>query len=544
MGKRIKSDSFIVQGSILAIAGIVVRIIGLLYRIPLTNIIGEGGIGVYSTAYSVYNILLLISSYTLPLAVSRLVASRLALKQYINTRRIFICACFFALVSGGIMGIICFLGADSFAALMNMPQAALAIKTLAPTIFIMAFLGVLRGYFQGHGTMIPTAQSQVFEQIVNAAVSIIAGLLLFRQGAAMDLAQGTGDYYSSAYGAAGGTIGTGAGAATAFMFCTVLYTLQRRPALKRCVRDGSGSTERYPLLMKALVMTIFPVLLSSTVYQISSIIDQGIFGAYIQTDYKSIWGAYSGKYTVLIHVPTAIASALGSAVIPALAASAAKRDSKDLAKKSGLAIRFNMFIAIPATVGMAVLARPIMDMLFSSDNTLAAGLMMAGSSAILFTALSTIGNSVLQGMGNIWIPVRNAAIALVSHIAFLALILWVFDAGIYGVVIANIFFYIVMSVLNIISLSRKIGYRQNIYKTFVSPLVSSAIMGLAAWLIYLGVHAVSGSNALSVLLAVLLGVIIYLEALILTGGIVEKDLNRVEIGRKMVRMLKKIKLMR
>ena len=544
MGKKIKSDSFIVQGSILAAAGIIVRVIGLLYRIPLTNIIGEGGIGVYSTAYSVYNILLLVSSYTLPLAVSRLVASRLALGQYINTRRIFICACIFALVSGGIMGIICYACADLFAAMMHMPQAATAIRTLAPTIFIMAFLGVLRGYFQGHGTMIPTAQSQIIEQIVNAAVSIIAGLLLFRQGAALDMSNGGGDFNSSAYGAAGGTIGTGAGAASALMFCIVLYAIQRRPSMKRCVRDTSGSTEKYPLLMNALLMTILPVLLSSTVYQISSIIDQGIYGAYMHTDYKSIWGAYSGKYTVLIHVPTAIASALGSAVIPALAAAAVKHDNKELAKKSGLAIRFNMFIAIPATVGMAVLSRPIMDLLFSSDNTLAASLMLTGSSAILFTALSTTCNSVLQGMGNIWIPVRNAAIALASHIALLALLLWGFNAGIYGVIFANIFFYVIMSVLNILSLSRRIGYRQNVYKTFVSPLISSAAMGLAAWLCYIGLHALTHSNLISLAVSVILAVVIYLELLVLTKGIVEKDLNRVETGKKIIRVLKKMKLMR
>ena len=538
-----KTGSFLLQGSILAVAGIIVRLIGLIYKIPLTNYIGEAGIGVYNTAYNIYNILLIVSSYSLPLAVSRLVAVRLAEGEYNNTRRLFICALFFALISGGVFGCVCLFGADFFASVLYMPQAALAIKTLAPTIFIMAFLGVLRGYFQGTGTMVPTAVSQIIEQIIHAVVSIVAGIWLFNIGAGIDFTGDTVDYYSSAYGAAGGTIGTGAGALAAFIVVFALYLKRRKSLMSKCHAVCDEKIAGYKDTMKVLIITILPVLFSTCVYQVCSIIDQGIYGQYMGSDYKTIWGAYSGKYLQLCHIPTAMAAALGSAVIPTLAADARKGNRTGLRSKTESAIRFNMFISIPAAVGLAVLARPIMDMLFSSDNTLAAALMLMGSSAIVFTAISTISNSVLQGIGNIWIPVRNALISLALHCAVLAALLWVFDAGIYGVVIANIVFYILMTLFNQLSLRRILGYRQEIYKTFVSPFISSVIMGAVAYGLYALLHAHFG-NTISALTAIVIAVIIYLELLILTKGITEKELHEVRHGETLIRIFKKIHLMR
>ena len=541
--KNSKSNNFLVQGSILAIAGIVVRLIGLLYRVPLTNIIGEEGIGVYSTAYSIYNILLLISSYTLPLAVSRLIAARLAIKDYTNSNRLFIGACVFALISGGLMGGICLFGADFFADIMNMPQASFAIKTLSPTIFIMAFLGVLRGYFQGHKTMVPTAVSQIIEQIVNAAISLLAGYLLFKSGSALDAANGTGSYYAASYGAGGGTIGTGAGALSAFIFCLLLYFAHRPKALKAAARD-SHKEESYKFLMKVLVLTIIPVLISTTIYQVSTVIDQAIYAKYVNTDYTGIWGAYNGKFMLLVHVPTAIASSLGSAVIPTLAAALQSGSKKEITDKSSIAIRFNMVIAIPATIGLAFLAKPIMDLLFSSDNTLAATMMMVGSTTIMFTAMSTITNSILQGIGNIWLPVRNAVISLVLHIGILALLLWGFDMGIYGVIYANIAFYIIMSVLNNLTLKKRLGYKQEWIKTFASPIIASAVMGIAALLIYKGLYAISGSNFISVFAAIIVAVIVYFAALLLSKGVGEEDLLRMPMGAKILSISKKLHLIR
>ncbi len=531
------------QGSILAAAGILVRLIGMVYRIPLTNTIGEKGIGVYSTAYAIYNILLLISSYSLPVAVSRLVAARISVGQYRNARRVFLSAVGFAAVSGVLACAITFFGADFFAStLMGMPEAALAIQTLAPTILVMAFLGVLRGYFQGHGTMIPTAVSQVAEQIINAIVSVLAGWLLFRMGTARDA--GGDAYYGPAYGAAGGTIGTGAGALTALLFCLLVFFLFRRVEKNKCRRDRTRSLESYSHISRVLVMTVVPVLVSTTVYQISTLVDQAIFAAYQNADYTKIWGAFSSKYNLLVHVPVAVASSLASSIIPALSGAVAKKKRTEVVYKTGTAIRFNMVIAFPATVGLAVLATPIMNLLFSGDNTDAAQMMMVGSTAVLFYSLSTITNSILQGIGSIWIPVKNALVSLALHVGLLALLLWGFHLGIYGVVFANIFFALCMCVLNNLSIKRILHYRQEMLKTFAAPLFSSIVMGLFAFLGYRLVYSLAHRNWLAVLAAMVIAVLVYGVLLLLTKGVDEVDLMGMPKGRSLISLAKKLRLLR
>lgn len=537
--------NFLVQGSVLAAAGILVRIIGLIYRIPLTNIIGTEGMGVYGTAFSVYDILLLISSYSLPTAVSRLIARELARSRYRNSRVIFMGACIFALISGGIMAAFTWFGANFLVGLLEMPRAALALKTLAPTIFMMAFLGVLRGYFQGHGTMIPTALSQVFEQIVNAAVSILAAYFLFKRGAALDAAAGLAGYNAPAYGAAGGTIGTGAGAATALIFCIIVFILYKPVMMKKVNRDRSTRIYGYPYALKILVFTIVPILLSTTIYQLNSIIGQLIYAQYYGEGYESIWGSFTGQYQLLIHVPTAIAAAIGASIIPSLTTAVEHRDYDDARDKMSSAIRFNMVIAIPATVGLAVLAAPILGMLFrSTDTTLAVQMMLIGSTAVVFTALSTIMNSILQGIGRIWVPVRNALISEVLHIGFLALMLWVFDIGIFAVVLANILFYISMGVLNYLSLRTIIGYRQEYQKTFLMPLTAAAVMGAVTFVCNFLLQKFTGSNTLSAIVSIIVAVAVYAVMLLLIRGLEEEDLLRFPGGRKIAAFAAKLHLLR
>ena len=169
-------------------------------------------------------------------------------------------------------------GADFFAReVFFMPYAAFALRTLAPTVWIMAYLGVLRGYFQGRGTMVPTAASQIFEQIVNAVVSVAAGSVLFNEALKVEILKGeTGLGYSNAWGAAGGTIGTGAGAFTAFLFLLLLFLLCRKSMKRQQRRDRSGSLQSYGAIVRALFFTIVPVIVSSVIYNVNSVLDNGI----------------------------------------------------------------------------------------------------------------------------------------------------------------------------------------------------------------------------------------------------------------------------
>ena len=172
-----KSDSgnFLVQGSILAAAGIIVRFIGLLYKIPMTRAIGDEGIGYYNTAYEIYNIGLILSSYSLPLAISKLIAARRVHGKNQDVQRVFQAGLLFGLVAGGLMTTILLFGADWITVhIFNSPNSALPLKVMAPTILVFSIMGVVRGYFQGLGNMVPTSISQVIEQVVNAIISVAA----------------------------------------------------------------------------------------------------------------------------------------------------------------------------------------------------------------------------------------------------------------------------------------------------------------------------------------------------------------------------------
>ena len=206
--------SLFVQGSILALAGIITKIIGFVYRIPMANILGDQGNGIYSVAFGIYNIALTLSSYSLPQAVSKLISEKIAQEQYENKLRVFRRALIFALITGTTACLVLWFGAGFLEGLYARQGLSRPLRVLAPTTFIVALLGVFRGFFQGHGDMRPTAASQIFEQIINAVVSIVAAYGLTRMYA------GSSEVHS--WAAAGGTLGTLSGAAAALLFFAIL----------------------------------------------------------------------------------------------------------------------------------------------------------------------------------------------------------------------------------------------------------------------------------------------------------------------------------
>ena len=376
MSEKKKSDSgFLVQGSILAIASIVSRIIGLLYRAPLQAIIGNVGNDYYSCAYEIYSTMLLISSYSLPLAVSKMVSTRVAVGQRRNAHKVLKGGLMIAGVTGAIGCIIVFFGARFITAdIFKTPMSFYALRVLAPTLIIVAVLGVIRGFFQGMGTMVPSAVSQVLEQIANAIVSVAAAYVLFGYGKRIGAVLGNEDMYAAAYGAAGGTLGTGVGAVVGLAFVLFVFSAfwpKMKRAERREAKRGNVKDESYRSIIKVMILTIVPVLLSTTLYNISSIIDQGIFKnialmqGYSAHTISNWWGIFTGKYKVLINVPISIASAMGASCVPSLAAAYAAKDMDAVKSKISSAMRFIMVIAFPCTVGFLVLAFPILRLLFA-----------------------------------------------------------------------------------------------------------------------------------------------------------------------------------
>lgn len=547
---RKKESNFVVQGSILAIASILVRIIGIAYRIPMINIIGDEGMGYYGTAFNVYNIALLLSSYSLPLAVSKMVAARLANRQYRNSIRILRAALVYATIVGGITAAVIWFGADFFAReVFFMPYASFALKTLAPTVWVMAYLGVFRGYYQGQGTMIPTAFSQVFEQIINAVVSVGAGSYLFNEALKMEvLREESGSGYSNAWGAAGGTIGTGAGAFTALIFLLFIFLAYRKTMRRQVKRDRSGSLESYGQITRILFFTVVPVVMSSAIYNISNVVDNSLLAKNFVTlgregEFAALWGVYTGKYHLLINVPMAVSNALSSSLIPSVSRAMAAGDRRMVKEKVAVAIRFALLIAIPSTIGLTILAGPVNNLLFSGDNALAIQMTLYGSLAVIFYSLSTVTNAVLQGIDRMDAPIFHALVSLVLHIGALELMALVFHMGIFSMVYANILFAVFMSLMNHRTICKSLGYRQEVKKTILIPIAASAVMGAGAFFTYRLCHMAVKSNAVSTIISILAAVVIYGVLLIKMKGIDAKELRGMPGGTRLLSVAKKLRLM-
>lgn len=548
MGNKTKrnTNNFIIQGGILAIASILVRMIGLVYRIPMTAIIDDRGNAYYSSAYSIYQILLLLSSYSLPVAVSKLVSQKAANGEYRSIQRIMKVTIAFALTVSAIFAAGTYFGAPFLAStIVKTPLAYISLRFLAPAIFIVALLGVYRGFFQGMGSTVPTAVSQIIEQVINAVVSIVAAYFLFRFGTATDLTKGTDDY-KYAWGAAGGTIGTGAGALAGMLFCMFLYRAYQRHFRKLVRKDRNAQTESNKQVLKILLVTIVPVILSTAVYNLIDILDNALYSHYMNggTIYEKLWGAYTGKYLLLVHVPVAIASALAASSVPAITKAQKTGDKAGMVRKIAVVLKCTMLVAIPAAVGLGVLGIPVIKLLYPSDTSSAGLYLTIGSIAVVLYSLSTITNGILQGIGRLNIPVRNSVISLVIHTGAMFVLLWYVNMGIYGVILSYLIFGMCMGTLNCFAIYRYTGYQQDIKDIYILPGIASVVMGVIAYLVYTFVNKVSGRNAIGVLAAILIAVAVYGVSVLLMKIVTEEDLRNIPKGESLIRLFKKLRLMK
>lgn len=539
-----QKNNILVQGSILAVASIVVRLIGVIYRIPMNNILGEEGNGIYSVAFNIYNTALIISSYSLPLAVSKLVSQRTVKREYKNAFKIFKNALLFAFISGTAAALILYFGADWFEGLYVKPGLSKPLMILSPTLFVVALLGVLRGLFQGKGTMVPTAFSQILEQIVNAVVSVWAAYYFMSDhSASTDIA---------AYGAAGGTLGTLSGALMALITLVFVFYLNYPLLRKQMRRDKGHRIEKNSTQFKYLIFTIIPVILSQTVYQISTTVDDALFGnimnnkGFDEVLITSLQGVYNSQYILLVNVPLSIATAMASSAIPSIVASMEMKNFAMVKNKITSVIKFNMVIAFPSAVGLTVLARPVMQLLFPSLVTyqdVAVNLMVYGSFAIVFFAFSTITSAVLQGMNHMNLPVVHNLISLAVHVVLVVLLLNFTELGIYVLVIGNVTFPILVCILNWIAIRRKLHYRQEIKRTFFIPVIASVIMGACTYGIYTLSYTFIKSNLICTLLSILVAVIVYAGLIFIFRCFKEEEIYDLPMGRTLARAAKKLHLL-
>lgn len=539
------------QAGILAMASMIVRVIGLLYRAPLTAIIGDEGNGYYGTAYNIYTIILMVSSYSMPSAISKLMAQKLAVGEYRNANRVFRCALTYGVLVGLVGSGLLFFGARFL-----VPDVAVCVlQVFAPTVFLFGILGSMRGYFQARGSMVQTSVSQILEQLANAVVSIAAAWLL------MQTAVGADPTRRAQLGAMGSALGTGAGVLIALLFMVFCFRRSTEGRKAEILSDATGKEEKYRTFLRDTVLVITPFMLSGVIMNLTTSLNQTIYMRMLidwkgagETATTTLYGIFSNKAVVISNIPISIATAVSSAIIPGISAAYARRDEAGARRQVGNAIRITSIIAIPSAVGLAVLARPITMLMFPQMESLelASSLLSLLAVTVIFYSISTITNAALQSIGRMNLPLVSAGIALVVQTVVLVLLLLFTDLDVRALVLVSILYSVMIFTVNQYYLRRFLGIRQDVRRDYLQPLVCAALMGAAAKAVYYLVSMAAEPmgnlpkgfyfrNLAATAAALLAAVLVYGYTMVRSGTIRRKDLLSMPKGQSLVRLMEKLR---
>lgn len=535
MGKKIRESSFVKQAAILAAAGILVRILGFLYKVPLTNMIGDEGNGIYSAGYYIYTFFLVMSSSGLPAAISKMVSEECSLGHYRNAHRIFKVSLVVAGVSGLLGSLVLFFGAGWFSQIIKSPRSYYTLLTLSPTIFIVAVMAVFRGYFQGMNTTVPTAISQIIEQIFNAIFSVLLAWILIKKSVEL--------------GAAGGTAGTGIGALAGLLFIMFIYIILKPSIFKKIKRDkGKYRRESNREIAVNLVKIAVPIITGTAIFSMTNLIDMQmvmsrltVHGAFTTTEAETLYGQLTGKYVTLTTLPVSISTAIATAVIPNIASSVIRNDKLAVKSKINTTLRLTMIISIPAAIGIGVLGDQILHLLFPKYP--GGGMMLkVGAISIIFLALSQIVTGVLQGVGKVYIPAINALVGALIKIPLNFFLIAMPNVNVLGAVISTIACYLVASILNLIALIRTTKVTPDFKGMLIKPLIASLGMALACYIFYTLIYTLIPSNTISTIIAIFVSMISYIILMVMLKGFDRKDLKLVPMGGKFINFLDKYNL--
>lgn len=538
------------QAGILAMASMIVRVIGLLYRAPLTAIIGDEGNGYYGTAYNIYTIILMVSSYSMPSAISKLMAQKLAVGEYRNANRVFRCALTYGVLVGLVGSGLLFFGARFL-----VPDVAVCVlQVFAPTVFLFGILGSMRGYFQARGSMVQTSVSQILEQLANAVVSIAAAWLL------MQTAVGADPTRRAQLGAMGSALGTGAGVLIALLFMVFCFRRSKEGRKAEILSDATGKEEKYRIFLRDTVLVITPFMLSGVIMNLTTPLNQTIYMRMLidlkgagETATTTLYGIFSNKAVVISNIPISIATAVSAAIIPGISAAYARRDETGARRQVGNAIRITSIVAIPSAVGLAVLARPITMLMFPQMESLelASSLLSLLAVTVIFYSISTITNAALQSIGKMNLPLVSAGIALVVQTVVLVALLLFTDLDVRALVLVSILYSVMIFAVNQYYLRRFLGIRQDVRRDYLQPLVCAALMGAAAKAVYYLVSMAAEPmrnlpkgfyfrNLAATAAALLAAVLVYGYTMVRSGTIRRKDLLSMPKGQSLVRLMEKL----
>ena len=524
-----KKQSFIGGTMILAIAVAVVKVIGALYKIPLGNILGTEGMTHFNSAYNIYSVLLSISTAGLPLAVSKLVSEARALGRYNQSRKVLSVAMWLFVVLGAAGTSLMFFWAEPLAAAMNNTLAYWPIRALSVSVVCVCVMSAFRGYTQGQGNMMPSAISQVIE----AAFKLVVGLLLawyfVSAGLGVDI------------GAAGAILGVTAGSVVAMVYM-LLHQLRSR-------RDDPDSADRpsgRKVILKRLLAIGVPITIGASGQSIISTLDQSIAMGRLQDVLgigekaaAALYGEYSFGMT-LFNFPSSFIPPITMSLIPAVAAAVARRDHRTVNRVVSASFRLIALLALPAGVGLSVMAGPILKMLYPAQPEAAAAatyhLQILGIASI-FVCLTLLTNGILQANDRAKIPIVTIIIGGCTKVALNYILIGVPGINIKGAPIGTLACYVLISVINLTIVYRIVEEKPRYLRLFGKPLAASVLMGLGAHYAYAFFSGRFG-NTLSTVGAIGVAVVVYLVLVVTLRIITREDLEMVPKGDKLAKLLR------
>ena len=554
MESKTNKQSLMKGAMILSVGVLLSRVIGMLYRVPIRNILTDIGHSYYSVAYGIYVVILTLTAMAIPGALSKLIAERRAVGAYKEADRVYKLARVYSIAVSVIMAIILWVSAEFLK--NNFYQSSdvvLPIRALAPTVVIATSLGIFRGYFQGMGDMVPTASSQVIEQIVNVIFSmLLAHTFLNVTGGNLE------------WGATGSALGTGAGAVAGLVVLVILYKRSRPQVKKEMLESTEYEYQSSGTILKEILNMMVPVIISASVFSIMTSIDQSmissvlpknidilreanklnvvpVIGAESLTTKKIVahlLSYLSFQYMAFMNIPVSIVLQLGLATVPAIAGAMSTGLYKEMRNKIRLIFKIGLLIAAPSTIGFLFFAKPILTLINGDAN--GAEVLAAGSVGIIVMALAQLSAGVLQGMSKQKVPTINAIIACVIKVIINIISLSIPELTIYGFVHSTTICYTIYAILNIAYLRNHLDIKLNWNKILIKPIVCAIIMGVTGLVIYNILLVIGVSIKISILIVMPICGVAYFLVGLATRTITKKDLLSFPGGKKVVAIFDKM----
>ncbi len=561
-----KKMGFIEGAMIIAIANILVKIIGAIFKIPLdTFVLQTDGMALYNTSYMIYNLLFVISTAGLPTAISKLVAESDSVGDYDGSKKILKVSLILLLCIGGIGSIVLFAGSKLFSGLLGYPDAYITMIAMSPSLLFVAGMSAFRGYFQGHGNMLPTAISEVIE----AACKLFVGLSL----AYIMLPMG------KMYASAGAIFGVTVGSVIGITFL-VLYYLKGKKNEKK---SGKTTLSAKRVLINIVKIAV-PITLGVSVFTLTSFIDTAMvtnqMKGYIATsdvaeesilsnlneermeDYKEILSnieksgaenkkeklkenkaafvyGYLVRAITLFNMPAVVISAIATSAVPAIASANAENDKKKSRSFTKSALLITIVLALPCAAGISILAKPILSFIYG-DGSFSVLLNVMGV-AVLFLTLVQIVNALLQSWGKVWIPVVNMLIGGAVKILTNLVLVGKPEINIMGAPIGTLLCYIVVATLNIIALCKNSGIRPDFKGFILKPVFCGAVMGIFTFGVQSALSGITGEK-IAMIISIGISVIVYFAAIILTKTLKREEILLLPKGEKILAFMEKRKM--